>query len=231
MHARPDAEAPPAATIRRVAVEAIGYYYIDEPKGAAARCPALVGLHGYAQTATEFLKLLRSLAPESWTCVAPQGFNQIWDPKSGAISFNWMTAFERWDSVERNNAFLDRALGELEAEGRIDPRRIVLLGFSQGSSVAYRYAQRRPGRVAGIVSVCADLPADVEADPAPLAGVKFLIAYGADDPYVPTAKPERAIAALRGAGLDVDVHRFTGGHRVASSIGPAMRDWMKDLAR
>lgn len=209
--------------LRRVEVRATGYY-LAEP-GRRSPAPTLIGLHGYGQTAEDFLRVARRTAGEDFAVAAGQGFNQIWDPATKKISFTWLTSYERDDSVLRNNLYLDATIDALVAEGMADPGAIFLLGFSQGSSVAYRYARDRPGKIRGVVSSCADLPPDVERNLPALAGTAVLVAYGLRDPVFPEAKPQHAAAALRAGGIDVEIVSFDKGHVVPSSLGPKFRDW------
>lgn len=228
MSALPAAPPPQTPALRRVAVEAVGYHLAERaPEAAGRRAPLLLGLHGYAQSADMFLPIMRKLAPPDFAAAAAQGFNQIWDPSSRKISFSWLTAYEKQDSIDRNNRFLAGVIDDLAADGTADPGAVFLLGFSQGASVAYRFAQRFPSRVRGIISACADLPPDVEADLAPLRQTPIFITYGLQDRIVAEAKPLHAIDALRTGGLEVEVASFDRGHLIPSSIAPKVHDWMR----
>ena len=47
-------------------------------------------------------------------------------------------------------AFLDQVVADVRTRRRIDPRRVHVVGFSNGGMLAYRYACERPGRVAAV---------------------------------------------------------------------------------
>lgn len=222
----PESQGPPPAP-RRMAVERPGYWYFEPTarRGAGA-APVLIGLHGYGQTGADFLAVTRRMAGEGMAACAPQGSNQLWDRQTRTISFSWLTSFERDDSVHANNAFLDRVIDELAAAGEIDCGGVYLMGFSQGSSVAYRYARSRPDRVRGVISICADLPPDVESGLGPLRGIPVFIAYGLRDPIFPQDKPVHAADALRSAGVDVELVSFDRGHIIPSSLGPRIQEWI-----
>lgn len=213
----------------RVIVSTAGYFYLDP--GTQRPAPALVGLHGYSQTGRDFLRVLRNVAPADFAVVAPQGLNQLWDPATGQIRFSWMTAFEKTDNIERNTRLIGAVLDRLIEQKEIDPGGVFLLGFSQGSSVAYRFAQRHPDRLRGVISVCSDLPPDVRENLAPLRPLGFLILYGEQDPLVPADHPKQAYEALRAAGLGVDLRAFPRGHVLPSSLAPLVEDWMRRRLR
>jgi len=211
----------------RITIPSTGYYYVGET--AQTPAPLLIGLHGYAQRADEFLEVLSPLAGTRFVPVAPQGYNQISRIRSGEVVFSWMSSFEKADGVERNNLFLNGMIDRLVEEGIAGENKAILLGFSQGSSVAYRFAYSQPERVAGIVSVCADLPPDMKADLSPMAGIPVLIAYSPEDRIVGKEHPHAALDALQSAGIKVETYVFAGDHRVPSSLAEPLQGWAEKL--
>src|SRR5436190_1655114 len=94
---------PTAPLIQKVAVETTGYFYSSVGPQAIAPAPTLVGLHGYAQTAADFLEVVKKWVPEDWVSASAQGSNQLWDRNTKQISFSWLTAFEKADTIAQNN--------------------------------------------------------------------------------------------------------------------------------
>lgn len=217
----------PPSTLRRVVVETAAYYRAERAPEGSGRAPILIGLHGYGQTAEGFLGVMRKLAPPDFAAAAGQGVNQIWDPATKQIAFSWLTSFEKQDSIDRNNRYLETMIDELAADGVADPSAVFILGFSQGSSVAFRFAQRHPRRVRGLISACADLPPDVEADLAPLRDIPVMVAYGLQDRIIPQGKSIHAADALRSFGIDTEVVTFDRGHLIPSSIAPRVETWTR----
>lgn len=219
--------APPQPLLRRLPVETVGYYYAQPGPKAPPNAPTLLGLHGYAQTGADFLGIMQKLAPDNFVASAAQGFHQLWDYNTKQITFSWLTSFEKADNHRRNNQFLASVIEQLALEQLADPAKVFLLGFSQGSSVAYRFALSHPDRVRGVISVCSDLPPDVESNLARMRGIPVMIVYGLRDPIVPTEKPLHAVDALRAAGIEVEVLSFDRGHLIPSSIASKAQEWMR----
>jgi len=213
-------------SFRRLPVESAGYYYFEPGTSKTDSEPMLMGFHGYGQTGKEFLEVIRNLAPPGFSLVAPQGLNQIWNPKTNEITFSWMSSFEREDGIRTNNHFLASVIDELRETEKIDPMRVILLGFSQGSSVAYRFAAKHPEKICGLISVCSDLPPDVESDLELLRKIPVLVLYTPDDRWVPPEKPREAVAALKSAGVEAEAISFRGKHRVPGSLADRIRDWI-----
>lgn len=215
------------AALRTLPVPTTQFYFVSAARDAAGPAPTLIGLHGYGQTGEDFLGLMRKIAPPGFACAAGQGFNQLWDPRTKGITFSWLTSYEKRHRLDSIWAYLSGMIDRLAADGVTDPARVWLLGFSQGSSLAYRFAQLHPGRVRGVVSVCADLPPDVKADLGPLRDVPVLIAYGTHDNVIPPAKSTDAFDVLREGGVDVEIVSFERGHLIPSDLGPRLTDWTR----
>lgn len=225
-----ESAAPPAAppALRRHYVQMPGYYYVEPGPDAVPPSPALVVVHGYGQTAPDFLNEARPLAPADFTLVAPQGFNQIPSRSQRRITFSWMSSFEKADSIKRNNEFLGSLIKNLGAEKALHPGRVALLGFSQGSSVVYRLAARHPERFRAVISLCADIPPDVEAEIERLKGISFMVLYGLKDPLIPNEKSIHAANVLRQAGHDVTEIPFDAGHLIPVDLAPRIQAWLRD---
>lgn len=227
------AQSPPtepleAPALRRQYIQTPGYFYVEPGPDAVAPAPALMTVHGYAQTAPEFMAEARPLAPPEFTLVAPQGLNQIPSRRQRKITFSWMSSFEKGDSIRRNNEFLGSLLKTLIAEKAIHHRRTALLGFSQGSSVVYRLAAQHPERVRAVIAVCADIPPDVESRIERLRGIAFMVLYGLKDPIIPNEKSIHAAKVLREAGHDVTEIAFEGGHLIPVDHADAIQTWLRE---
>jgi polyhydroxybutyrate depolymerase len=77
-------------------------------------------------------------------------------------------------------AFLDRLVDELHGDGRIAAGPPALVGFSNGASMALRYAAEHPAGVRAVVSVAGELPRDPAVRP--MGPVPLLAVYGSADP-------------------------------------------------
>lgn len=222
----PSTEPVTAPAVRRQYIQTPGYYYVEPGAGAAPPSPALVTVHGYAQTGPEFLADTRPFTPPEFTLVAPQGLNQIPSRSQRKITFSWMSSFEKSDSIRRNNEFLGSMIKTLGAEKVLNPSRVALLGFSQGSSVVYRLAAQHPDRVRAVIAVCADLPPDVESQIGRLKGIAFMVLYGLKDPLIPNEKSIHAARALREAGHEVTEIAFDDGHLLPLGHAEEIQRWL-----
>ncbi|WP_239331423.1 PHB depolymerase family esterase [Frankia sp. CiP3] len=106
----------------------------------------------------------------------PDGLNASWD----AGTCCGRSAAEHIDDV----GWLRALISHLEQHYPIDRRRVILVGFSNGGMLAYRYACENAPEIAGIAVVAASLQTP---DCAPEAPVSVVAVHGQLDERVPYA--------------------------------------------
>jgi phospholipase/carboxylesterase len=102
-------------------------------------------------------------------------------------------------SVDQLGSFLESLLGQYP----VDPRKLVVMGFSQGGVMAYSLALRDPARYAGLVAMSSWLPEEVaSAFATDHAGVDLpiLITHGSADPMIPVGRAQESNETLRKLG-------------------------------
>jgi phospholipase/carboxylesterase len=111
-----------------------------------------------------------------------------------------------------------------------DPRRSIMLGYSQGAYLAYYLALRYPDRFAGVVGI-AGRPKDEVLDSAlPAArGVRVLHLHGESDRVVSAAACRESVEALGAHGIAVDFRVLPGGHEISAAMVDAIAAWLQDL--
>ncbi len=173
-------------------------------------------LHGILQRAADFIRpWARIEGREGRRVLAPEGLSRIiTDFETDATGACWTTMPDR--DIEMRDAFawLDLCWQRLEVEAGDGAR--VLVGFSQGSIVAARWAVAR-GRVFDAVLLWGGVvPSDVDA--AALAacsrdGAVHIVA-GSRDVLADEERRAKQYARLEAAGVRLELTTFEGGHRL-----------------
>ena len=133
--------------------------------------PLIVALHGYGSNAEDIASAWRApAAAVGAILIAPQALQKA----GGGFS---------WGVVEQGEFLVMRAIEKTRAEYNVDPKRIVLTGFSQGGGMSFTIGVRHPDMLAGVIPVAGFY--DHRVDPIPAQpGVrlpKFVIMNGAKD--------------------------------------------------
>ncbi|SMO53120.1 alpha/beta hydrolase [Paracoccus laeviglucosivorans] len=201
----------------------------SERKGPEQADSVVVFLHGYGADGADLLGLADPLAPHLPTtafyapnapgpCVNnPMGYQWFPIPWMDGSSPEQARASAE-QSFADINAFLDMVL----AAESIEPDRLALVGFSQGTMMALEVAPRRAKELAGVVGFSGRL-----LDPEGLQGQvrskpPILLLHGDQDPVVPFDSLGIAADALTAAGFEVYTHVMEGTPHGISPDGLSM---------
>jgi predicted esterase len=201
-----------------------GRYLVDPPQGAGP-WPVLFGFHGYGEHAGIHSAVLARLDPaHQWLRVSVQGLHRFYT-KGNDVVASWMTREDREHAVADNVAY---AVAVRAAVARDYPTRPpnVVVGFSQGAAQAYRTAAAFGRSCHGVIALGGDVPPDVAVAGASLPPV--LVGRGRADQWYTSTKLDADVATLRGAGVDVTICEFDGGHEWADAFVDAAVRWLAD---
>lgn len=198
-------------------------------------------LHGYGQLAERFIRRFEALpGVESGdrAVVAPEALSRFYVDGAGSehgpesrVGATWMTRADREHEIRDYVEYLDRlavavldpdAAGLEAAAPAIDgggARRLVVLGFSQGSATASRWATHGRIRPEELVLWAGGLAADLDMALAAeaLRGVRVRLVAGADDEWGRdrAAKSRRRLSEV---GLAPELLEFHGGHALPARV-------------
>ena len=159
----------------------------------------LVWLHGCGGYSSGDIWTARALTGQSWITVAPLG-------REGGC----------WDVNDDQGKVL-AAIGDAETHFNIDPRRVILGGYSSGGDLAYRTAFYNANDFAGVLAENTAPFRDTgssQADSLAAAAWKFNVihlAHNQDTTY-PIGVVRAEIAAMTGAGFPVELIKRDGTH-------------------
>jgi phospholipase/carboxylesterase len=133
-----------------------------------------------------------------------------------------------FDPRETNEPYLTEAVEQcheavLEAgeSGRLTPDRLVIVGFSQGASLALEYALRHPGFVGSMIVLTGGLMGVPGSDwksiaPRSLAGLRMLLTGSDVDEWIPEESTHEAANLFRELGADVQLRIYPGRPHIVS---------------
>lgn len=206
-------------------------FLVVRPGEPEAPGPLLVVLHGSNQrgaTQRRFSgRTFDALAMRTGgTVVYPDAYRLRWnDARVGLRSASRKAGI---DDVGFVHALVERAVAAREA----DPRRVFVVGHSNGGQLAMRIAAEAPEGIAGFAVIAASRPVDEEflALDAPARPVPMLFVRGTADPIAPHAGGEvRLLGRPQGRTLSaVETARYFAGRNgieaePVETVGRGMR--------
>lgn len=174
--------------------------------GLGANAEDLMGLAPYWADALPRTTFVAPDAPEPCD-MAPFGFQ--W------FSLQDRSPLAMMGGVRTAAPILDAFLDELLADLALDPGRLALVGFSQGTMMSLHVGLRRAVAPAAIVAYSGALLAGPELLLEIRARPPVLLIHGDADPVVPVSALDAAAIGLRTARVTVEMERRPGlGHSI-----------------
>ena len=132
----------------------------------------------------------------------------------------------------RASQALVQALIEREKGRGVDPRRIVLAGFSQGGAIVLQTGLRHAERLAGILALSTYLPLAGKLAAERSAANRDLpvfMAHGTHDPMIGIPRARESRAALEALGYPVQWKEYAMAHSVCGEEIADIAAWLLRL--
>jgi phospholipase/carboxylesterase len=199
----------------------------DERRNQSSLYPAILALHGRGSNERDLIELASHLLDGLlWIC--PRAPLLL-----GTDAYEWfrVRVIGKPDPEQVMFALetIDHFVDEILAAYPADPRRVFLLGFSQGSLLSMCYTLTHPERVAGVIAQSGYIPNSVELEiqEAGLKNKPFLLTHGEQDTLIPVEWGRRSRDRLRQLGVDLEYHEFPIGHSVSIESLAVLRRWLE----
>lgn len=192
-------------------------------RAVASRAGAIVGFHGYAETAAVQLERLAAIpGAEGWDLLAVQGLHRFYRGRTQETVAGWMTREDRLIAIADNVEYVDAAL-DLALPRSASP--LVFAGFSQGVAMAFRAAVRGRRGAHGVIAVGGDVPPELLDDPAARFPSVLLIRGEADEWYT-EERLRRDVDALGARGVTIEARTIPGAHEWSPLVAPAAAEFL-----
>ncbi|MBI5690941.1 MAG: alpha/beta hydrolase [Verrucomicrobia bacterium] len=199
------------------------YVHVFEP-GTVPAAPPLLLLHGTGGNEHDLLRLGRTLSPGS-ALLSPRGDVN----EGGALRFFSRIregVFDPAEITRRTHAladFLQAAAGHY----RLDLRRLVAIGFSNGANIAATVLLLRPECLGDAVLLRPMVVLDRPATAGSLAGRRVLLCHGSTDPLVPPEHRQRLAELFAAGGATISSQVTPASHALTPRDVAAAQAWLQ----
>ncbi|MEY8021948.1 alpha/beta hydrolase [Muriicola sp. SD30] len=207
-------------------------HLVRPPKHTTDKAPALFLFHGYGSNEEDLFSFAPEL-PESLCVVSVRAPHTL--PPYGyawySIDFDadfgkWSNTEEAKESVLKMKTFIEEAI----VAYHLDPEKISLLGFSQGTVLSFALALSYPEMVQNILGLSGHIdektlrPGYETKDHSHL---KAYVSHGEYDQVIPFSWAEKTPAFLDRLGIEYIFEHFPTGHGVSRENFYGMRNWLE----
>ena len=133
-------------------------------------------------------------------------------------------------AMEQALTALDGVVRDVFAHYRVAPGQALLLGFSQGGAMTYRYGMLRPEMFAGLVILSGALrnPEGLLPHLPAQRDQRIFIAHGTHDAVVPVELSRNAVDFLEAQGYQPLYREYPMGHEITQEVLNDLTPWIHE---
>lgn len=208
----------------------VRYYTLGASNGA----PKVIWfvIHGYGQLAGQFIRYFADIAADDVLVVAPEAMNRYYlvtpdktPARDRPVGATWMTREDRESEIADYVEYLDTLFDEVASEAVKFGARVNVIGFSQGTATASRWATHGRATLHRLILWSGLIPPDTDLTHghSALRHTALTLVLGTSDHYVDEKMFAAERARLDAARIAHDVVRFEGGHVIDRSVFPRLQ--------
>ena len=196
-----------------------------------SRVPTILALHGRGSNETDLIGLAPHL-PKELLWISPRAPLRL-----GPDSYEWfrVKVIGRPEPEQVRSALetIDRFVDEILSTYPIDPQKLFLLGFSQGSLLSMCYALTNPSPVAGVIAQSGYIPnsVDLVIKEAEIKDKPFMLTHGQQDTLIPVEWARASRDRLQTLGAELTYQEFQMGHSVSMESLSTISTWLRKQLR
>jgi phospholipase/carboxylesterase len=186
--------------------------------------PLVIWLHGGGADERQLQRIMLLMSMRNYVAVAPRGI-ALPDAEG---QFGWHQTDEQIQQAEQ------RVFDSVEIASRkynISSKRVFLVGFDCGGTMALRVALGQPDRFAGVASICGAFPTGGKPFGNLIAARRLsaLLSTGRTSTAYPAEQVCEDLRLLHTAGLSIVVRQYPCGHELMPQMLLDINRWIIDV--
>jgi phospholipase/carboxylesterase len=199
------------------------------PTSGGKNLPTLIALHGRGTNENDLVPVILALEISDLLLISPRAPFRF--PYGGYAWYELgQEAIPEPETLQTSMELLRKFVEEVKAGYPVDPERLILLGFSQGTMMAYATALANPERFRGIVALSGYMPirSNLSLQLNNLAGFPVFISHGSSDQIISVRYGREAAKLLTDGGAEVTYHEYPMGHEIREETIRDIKKWVRE---
>ena len=173
-----------------------------------------------------FLRRFEPLAQPGRLIIAPEALNRFYlRGFFGKVGATWMTREDRLHEIDDYVGYLDRLAETLIAQMDRPPKRVMTLGFSQGTATVCRWLTMGNIEPERLIIWAGGMPPDLDYDQYrnKINRAKPALVFGSADEYISRQDFDKEVSRLAELKIEHQTYEFDGGHEIEPAL--LMKIW------
>jgi phospholipase/carboxylesterase len=208
-------------------VQASLQHLVFLPDSTGKKSPTIIASHGRGADENDLVPLILALGLSEVILVTPRAPFAF--PYGG---YAWYNPGEEGvpdsETFRTSLKLFQQFVAEVKTGYPVDPERLLLLGFSQGTVISYATVLLDPSSFRGLAALSGYVPerSGLRLDTSKLADFPVFISHGRNDPMIPVQLGRDSAALLERAGADVTYREYSMGHQVTEDTMHDLKEWL-----
>ncbi|RLD23825.1 MAG: phospholipase [Bacteroidetes bacterium] len=202
--------------------------------GKPEKTPAIIMLHGFGSDENDLFSFASELPDKYFIIslkapIAMQPYGNAWyniyfDGGNGKFSDD--------EQAIQSRDLIVKCIDEIILAYNIDPEKITLLGFSQGTILGMAVALSYPEKIKNVIALSGYINEKIlvegyeEHD---FSGLNFYSSHGSDDQVIPVEWGRKTKPFLSKLGIDCHYSEFPVGHGVSPQNFYEFKQWLSEV--
>lgn len=189
----------------------------------------MIMVHGRGATAESILSLSEEFNNEDWAYLAPQAIENTWYP------FSFLAPIDQNEPGITTGIQNIKDLVKDLVKRKVDKKKIIILGFSQGGCLVLEFAARNAARYGGIIGLSSGLIGPENTSRTyrgSMEGTPVFLGCSNDDPHVPIWRIKETNEVFKTMEAQVTLKVYPGmPHAIIEDEIEIVKSLMKDVAK
>lgn len=209
------------------------HYLIREPKIKLDKNPLLLLLHGYGSNEEDLFSFASEL-PEEYFVVSAQAPYPLMYGSYAWYAINFDADENKFSDIHQAKQSRDlivNFIDELTNKYPIEPKKVTLIGFSQGAILSYAIGLSYPEKVSKIVAMSGYLNTEMAKEnfeQNDFSSLKIFASHGTVDQVIPVEWARKTGPALEKTEIEFVYKEYPVGHGVAPQNFYDFRNWLEE---